>query len=57
MFAKAIIELVALAVKSSWVGGNRDIFMSLFSASGLGFAAALKAKLVQEILFARVEDH
>ena len=40
MFAKAIIELVALAVKSSWVGGNGD-FMSLFSASGLGFAAAL----------------
>ena len=41
MFAKAIIELEALAVKSSWVGGNSDIFMSLFSASGLGFAAAL----------------
>ena len=41
MFAKAIIELEALTVKSSWVGGNRDIFMSLFSASGLGFAAAL----------------
>ena len=41
MIAKAIIELVALAVKSSWVGGNGDIFMSLFSASGLGFAAAL----------------
>ena len=37
--AKLIINLVALAVKCSWVSVDRDIFMSVFSADGIGFAA------------------
>ena len=41
IFAKFIIALITLAVKSSWVGGDRYIFMSIFSADDLSFAAAL----------------
>ena len=40
MFGKFIIGVLAVAVKSSWVGGDRDIFISIFSADGLSFAAA-----------------
>ena len=36
-----MIELVALAVKSSWVGSDREIFVSIFSAHRLDFAAVL----------------
>lgn len=41
ILAKFITDLVALAVKSSWVDSDRDIFMLIFSDVGLGFAAAL----------------
>ena len=41
IFAEFIIELVALAVKSSWVGGDKNIFMSIFFAGGLSLGAAL----------------
>ena len=41
IFAEFIIELVALAVKSGWVGGDKNIFMSIFFAGGLSFGAAL----------------
>lgn len=36
-----MIELVALAVKNNCVGGDRDIFMSMFSVDHLGFGAEL----------------
>ena len=36
-----MIELVALVVKVSWVGGDRNIFVSIFSADCFGFTAAL----------------
>ena len=39
--------------KSSWVGADRPIFKSVFSADGLGFAAALTAKLGQKTLFVK----
>ena len=41
IFAKFIIELVALAVKSNQISDDRDIFMSMLSADGLGFPAVL----------------
>ena len=53
--AKIIMEFVALAVKSGWVGGNGNIFISIFLADGLGFGADLQAKLEQEILFVKIE--
>ena len=30
-----------MTVKTSWVGGNTDIFMPIHSADGLGFTVAL----------------
>ena len=53
--AKLIMEFVALAVKSDWVGGNGNISISIFLADGLGFGADLQTKLEQEILFVKVE--
>ena len=41
IFAQFMIELVAPAVKSSQVSDDRDIFMSMLSADGLAFPAAL----------------
>ena len=40
-FAEVIIELAALAVKSLWVGGDKNIFLSIIFVDGLGFGAAL----------------
>ena len=40
-FAKFIIELVALIVKRGSIGGDKNIFMSMFFAGGLGFGAVL----------------
>ena len=41
IFKKFIISLIAVSVKSCWVGIDKDIFMSIFFAAGYGFAAAL----------------
>ena len=41
ILAEFMMELVALAVKSGWVDGDRYIFMSMFFADGLGFGATL----------------
>ena len=49
--------MVALVVKSGWVGGDRAIFMSIFSVDSLAFAAALKAKLEQEVQFVKVVSY
>ena len=54
MFEKFKIELVVLAVKSSRVGGDRDVFVLIFSADCFGFAAAIQAKLEQKIQFVKV---
>ena len=42
------------AVKSSRVGGDRDVFVLIFSADCFGFAAAIQAKLEQKIQFVKV---
>ena len=44
------MQLVALAIKSISVVGDRDVFMSTFSIGWLGFGAALQPKLEHEIL-------
>ena len=35
----------SMTTKISWVGGNTDIFMPIYSADGFGFTVGLKAKL------------
>ena len=40
IFAELIIELAALAGKTFWVGGDKNIFMSIYFADGLGFGVA-----------------
>ena len=39
--SKVITELAAVAVKTSWVGADRNILIFLFSADGLGIAGVL----------------
>ena len=34
-----------MTVKTSWVGGNTDIFIPIYSADSIHFTVALKAKL------------
>ena len=31
----------SMTTKTSWVGGNADIFMPIYSADGLGFTVGL----------------
>ena len=45
IFVKFAVEMVAVSVKTSWIGGNTDIFIPIYSADGLGFTVALWAKL------------
>ena len=49
--------MVAIAVGSGWVGGDRHIFISAFFADGLGFGTALQRKLEREILFVKVVSY
>ena len=45
VFAEFIIELVALAVKNGWAGGDKNIFMSIFFADDLGFWSSSISKI------------
>lgn len=42
IFAKFISELIALAVKGSWVGFDRHSFMLIFHADDLGLQQCYK---------------
>ena len=46
-----------VVVKNGWENGNKDSFMPNFFADGIGFAAALWAKLELEIQFLKKKFH